>query len=104
MVMSRAEEFVGANPRHASRFTLTTGVAADMTIVSAGPTSLFDTGAYSGNGPTAVGLALFLLSGPYRAAHQDLNGSCVYTNKASSGSCRGPGGPQAVFASDRTWI
>jgi CO/xanthine dehydrogenase Mo-binding subunit len=100
MVMSRAEEFVGANPRHASRFTLTTGVAADMSIVCRRAEVLLDTGAYSGNGPTAVGLALFLLSGPYRAEHQDLHGSCVYTNKASSGSCRGPGGPQAVFASE----
>ena len=100
MVMTRAEEFVGANPRHASRFTLTTGVAADMTIICRRAEVILDTGAYSGNGPTAVGLALFLLSGPYRAEHQDLRGYCVYTNKASSGSCRGPGGPQAVFASE----
>ena len=100
MTMSRAEEFQAANPRHASRITITTGVTEDMKILARRAEVLLDTGAYSGNGPTAVGLAMFLVTGPYRIANVDLVGRCVYTNKASSGSCRGPGGPQAVFAGE----
>ncbi len=100
MVMSRREEFQAANPRHASRITLTTGVTRDMKMVARRAELLFDTGAYSGNGPTAVGLAMFLVTGPYRLEHVDLAGRAVYTNKTSSGSCRGPGGPQAVFAGE----
>jgi CO/xanthine dehydrogenase Mo-binding subunit/aerobic-type carbon monoxide dehydrogenase small subunit (CoxS/CutS family) len=100
MVMSRREEFQAASPRHASRITVTTGVTRDMKIVARRAQLLFDTGAYSGNGPTAVGLAMFLVTGPYRIPNVDLVGKTVYTNKASSGSCRGPGGPQAVFAGE----
>lgn len=100
MVMSRREEFQAASPRHATRITVTTGVNRDMKIVARRAHLLFDTGAYSGNGPTAVGLAMFLITGPYAMDHVDLVGSAVYTNKASSGSCRGPGGPQAVFAGE----
>jgi CO/xanthine dehydrogenase Mo-binding subunit/aerobic-type carbon monoxide dehydrogenase small subunit (CoxS/CutS family) len=100
MVMSRHEEFIGGNPRHASRITVTTGVNDDMTIVCRGGEVQLDTGAFSGNGPTAVGLAMFLLLGPYRVKHVNLVGRAVYTNKPSSGSCRGPGGPQAVFAGE----
>ncbi len=100
MVMSRREEFVGANPRHASRITVTTGVTADMKIVFRRGDVLLDTGAFSGNGPTAVGLAMFLLPGPYKIDNLHLRGRCLYSNKPSSGSCRGPGGPQAVFAGE----
>jgi CO/xanthine dehydrogenase Mo-binding subunit/aerobic-type carbon monoxide dehydrogenase small subunit (CoxS/CutS family) len=100
MVMTRREEFQAASPRHASRITVTTGVNRDMKIVARRAHLLFDTGAYSGNGPTAVGLAMFLVTGPYRIGNVDLVGKTVYTNKASSGSCRGPGGPQAVFAGE----
>lgn len=100
MVMSRREEFQAANPRHASRITITTGVTKDMRILARRAEVLFDTGAYSGNGPTAVGLAMFLVTGPYRIPNVDLVGKAIYTNKASSGSCRGPGGPQAVFAGE----
>ncbi len=100
MLMSRKEEFQAANPRHASRITITTGVNRDMKMVARRAEVLLDTGAYSGNGPTAVGLAMFLVTGPYRLDHVDLSGKAVYTNKASSGSCRGPGGPQAVFAGE----
>ena len=100
MAMSRKEEFQAANPRHASRITITTGVNRDMKMVARRAEVLLDTGAYSGNGPTAVGLAMFLVTGPYRLDNVDLSGKAVYTNKASSGSCRGPGGPQAVFAGE----
>ena len=100
MVMSRREEFQAASPRHATRITITTGVTRDMKIVAWRAHLLFDTGAYSGNGPTAVGLAMFLVTGPYRIPNVDLVGKVIYTNKASSGSCRGPGGPQAVFAGE----
>lgn len=100
MAMSRKEEFQAANPRHASRITITTGVNRDMKMVARRAEVLLDTGAYSGNGPTAVGLAMFLVTGPYRLDNVDLSGKAIYTNKTSSGSCRGPGGPQAVFAGE----
>lgn len=98
MTMTRGEEFVGANPRHASRIRITSAVTAEGRLTGRRAEILMDTGAYSGNGPTATSLAMLLVVGPYRIDNVELIGRCVYTNKASSGSCRGPGGPQAVFA------
>ncbi len=59
---------------------------------------IYDTGAYSGNGPTTVTLSVQLICGLYRIPNLFVEGYCVYTNKMSSGSMRGPSGPQTTFA------
>jgi len=100
IVMSRHDEFQATTTRHASRISITTGVTRDMRIAARRAELDFDTGAYSTDGPTAMNLGMFLVTGPYRIDHIDLVGRAVYTNKTSSGSNRAPGAPQAVFAGE----
>ena len=98
MLMSREEEFETGNARHASVIEITTGVNKDGTITARKAKVIFDTGAYSGNGPVVAGLATLLVPGPYRIDNLKIEGHAVYTNKQNFGSCRGPALPQSVFA------
>lgn len=98
IVLSTEEEFLAGNPRHSCHIWLKSGVKRDGTIVARQARVIFDTGAYSGNGPITVALSTLLVPGPYRVDNIKVEGYCVYTNKMSAGSCRGPSGPQSVFA------
>jgi carbon-monoxide dehydrogenase large subunit len=46
-------------------------------------------------------IAVGMLTGPYRIAHQEFDVTCVVTNKTPSGAYRGFGQPEAVFAMER---
>ena len=98
MQMTREEEFIAGNPRHASIIELTTGLKKDGTITARVAKAIYDTGAYSGNGPVVAGLSTLLLPGPYRMDNLKIDGYAVYTNKLNAGSVRGPAMPQSVFA------
>jgi len=95
---SRDEEFLSTTPRHQTRFWAKSGVKKDGTLVARHVKLVFDTGAYSGNGPTAVTLACQLVGGLYRIPNLLIEGFCVYTNKMNCGSMRGPAAPQTTFA------
>jgi CO/xanthine dehydrogenase Mo-binding subunit len=98
IVYSRAEEFLSTTPRHGTRFWVKSGVKKDGTLVARKVKLVYDTGAYSGNGPTAVTLSCNLVVGLYRIPNQWVEGYCVYTNKMNCGSMRGPSAPQTTFA------
>ena len=98
MQMTREEEFIAGNPRHAAIIELTTGLKKDGTITARVARAIYDTGAYSGNGPVVAGLSTLLLPGPYRMDNVKIEGYAVYTNKLNAGSVRGPALPQSVFA------
>ncbi len=98
--MTRQEEFISGNPRHAMEITIKTGVKKDGTIVARQAKVKSDTGAYAYFGPLATTTAMNLVSGPYRIPNIFVEGLCVYTNKLSCGPCRGPGAPQALFAGE----
>jgi CO/xanthine dehydrogenase Mo-binding subunit len=100
MVATRAEEFQTGNPRHASRVELTTGVMTDGTLVARRAVVIYDTGAYTGQGPYVTASGLVAAFGPYRIEHREGEAFCVYTNKPNSGSYRGYGFPQATFAGE----
>ena len=95
---SRDEEFLSTTPRHQTRFWVKSGVKKDGSLVARHVKLVFDTGAYSGNGPTAVTLACQLVGGLYRIPNLLIEGFCVYTNKMNCGSMRGPAAPQTTFA------
>jgi carbon-monoxide dehydrogenase large subunit len=56
-----------------------------------------DVGAYSGLACAVLALSEFVTVGPYRTPALDIEGACVYTNKAPSSGFRGFGNPQATF-------
>lgn len=98
IVYSRKEEFLAATPRHQAYFWLKSGVKKDGSVMSSQVKLIYDTGAYSGNGPTAVTLSSQLVGGLYRIPNLFIEGYCVYTNKMNFGSMRGPSAPQTTFA------
>lgn len=98
--MTRQEEFISGNPRHAMEIFIKTGVKKDGTLLAREAKLRVDTGAYSYFGPLTTSTAMNLVCGPYNIPNISVEGLCVYTNKISCGPCRGPGAPQALFAGE----
>ncbi len=98
IALSMNEDMISGHPRHPTTIRLKTGVMNDGTLVSREASLVLDTGAYSDFGPQATSMAVTSASGPYKIPNVKLEGSCVYTNNISSGSCRAPGVVQATFA------
>jgi putative selenate reductase molybdopterin-binding subunit len=98
MTLTREEEMATTTLRHPVRVEIKTGAMKDGTLVAQKVKAVFDTGAYSGDGPTAVALAALMSTGPYRFRHVDITGKVAYTNNTPCGSCRCPSGPQMAFA------
>ena len=98
MTLTREEEMATTTLRHSAKVELKTGVKKDGTLVAHRARLLFNTGAYSGDGPTATALATLMATGPYRFPNLDITGLVTYTNNVPCGSCRCPAGPQMAFA------
>jgi len=98
VTLTREEEMATTTLRHSATIQLKTGVNRDGTLVAHQAKLLFDTGAYSGDGPTAVALGTLMATGPYRFEHVDITGVVAYTNNVPCGSVRCPAGPQLAFA------
>jgi carbon-monoxide dehydrogenase large subunit len=98
MVFDYTEEFMAANPRHASTLTLRTGVKRDGTIVAHDSRVVFDGGAYAGFKPAGHLMGVAGVAGPYKALNARIREYMVYTNNPPCGHMRGPGEPQALWA------
>src|SRR3990167_7955781 len=101
IVMSRAEDFQTANPRHPCHMRYKTGVLRDGTIVAREIELVFGTGAFCGNGLVIGQRAEMLATGPYRIPNVKIDLFCVYTNHANCGPYRAPAGPQLAFGSEQ---
>ncbi len=101
IVMSRAEDFQVANPRHPCHMRYKTGVKRDGTIVAREIELVFGTGAFCGNGLVIGQRAEMLATGPYRIPNVKIDLICVYTNHANCGPYRAPAGPQLAFGSEQ---
>ena len=98
MVFDYTEEFMAANPRHASRITVRTGVKRDGAIVAHDVRVVFDSGAYAGYKPAGHLMGVAGAGGPYRVANTRVTEYMVYTNNPPCGHMRGPGEPQGLWA------
>ncbi len=93
---SREEDFLSTS-RHPTTIRLKTGIKRDGTIIARYASALFDCGAYARH--THVNSIVgHTFVGSYKAPNVLYEGTCVYTNNPPSGSYRGFGGPQPVFA------
>ncbi|MBI4203313.1 MAG: molybdopterin-dependent oxidoreductase, partial [Chloroflexi bacterium] len=98
MAMDYVEEFMAANPRHASVIKLRTGVKRDGTLTAHQATVVFNSGAYGGFKPGVNLGGGGHAGGAYRIPHVDIQVLMVYTNTVPCGHYRAPGEPQALFA------
>jgi carbon-monoxide dehydrogenase large subunit len=102
MVMTYAEELMAANPRHAAKMVVKTGVKKDGTLVARQIQAFWNGGAYGAmkpiptvNLPGAVKAA-----GAYRIPHVKIDSYAVYTNSVPCGHFRSPGMVQLIFAGE----
>ncbi len=102
IILTREEEFSATRPRHPTVITCKLGVKKDGTIVAKEMVNIFDSGAYSDDGPGVAGFGSLMARGPYRVPDLKIEGYCVYTNKVKTGAFRGFGNPQTGFASEST--
>jgi len=98
IVMTREEEFISSNPRHASIVEIKTGCMKDGTLVARQARLLYDTGGYAASGTLVINVGTLKVFGPYKIPNVKADGYCIYTNNPKTGAMRGFGSPQAVFA------
>lgn len=98
MSFDYSEEFLAANPRHASVMYVRTGVKRDGTIVAHDVQVVFNSGAYAGFKPAGHLGGVAGAGGPYRIPNTRVLEYMVYTHTVPCGHMRGPGEPQGVFA------
>lgn len=98
IVMDYEEEFIAANPRHASIVTVKTGVGKDGVIISQHVEIIYDSGAYAAFKPLGYLTGAHACLGPYRIPNVLIEEKIVYTNTVPCGHMRGPGDPQGFFA------
>jgi carbon-monoxide dehydrogenase large subunit len=102
IVLSGVEELSAANPRHAARVWVRTGLCHDGRLVARSVRVEFDGGAYAGYKPIpGVNLAgRYWSVGPYRIPHVRFESTVVYTNNPPAGHMRAPGEAQLIFATE----
>jgi carbon-monoxide dehydrogenase large subunit len=100
--MTYAEELAAANPRHAARIHLRTGVDAAGRFVAHEARLLFNGGAYAAAKPLPhLGLPGGTQTmAAYRIPNVAIEALTVYTNTAPGGHMRSPGEVQALFAGE----
>ncbi len=96
--MTRNEEFIATNSRHAMTIKLKTGVKADGTIIAQDLEIIANTGAYGNHGKTVVFLSGYIPLGLYRCDNKRFTAYAVYTNTMPGGAFRGYGATQGTFA------
>ncbi|MEM4417860.1 MAG: xanthine dehydrogenase family protein molybdopterin-binding subunit, partial [Nitrososphaerota archaeon] len=98
MVFSRFEEMAAGTPQTMLRFSLKSGVSKNGAILARLVKVVMDAGAYAGDAPVDVNIALLITTGAYKVENVYAEGYAVYTNKPRCGAFRSVGAPQATFA------
>jgi CO/xanthine dehydrogenase Mo-binding subunit len=97
-IQNRVGESMVTTRRHNMQARMRTAATKDGRLLGREVECLFDTGAYADNGPRVVATAGDAAPGPYRWSAYRVDASCVYTNRAPSGSYR------AFGATHLQWI
>ena len=100
ITLTREEVFYAHRGRHPTLMRLTTGVAADGSIVAMDLETLLDGGAYGSYGPASTLYTGQLQTVTYRVPRYRFRGCRTFTNKPPCGPKRGHGTPQPRFAQE----
>ena len=96
--MDREDSMVMHTKRHPFVISHKTGVTSDGMLVADESRIIGDTGAYASLGVFVIVRATFHTVGAYEVPNVKADSFLVYTNNTYTGSLRGFGGPQAIFA------
>jgi len=96
--LDRADSMVMHTKRHPFVITHKTGVSKDGMLVADESKIVGDTGAYASLGVYVIVRATFHTVGAYEVPNVKADSFLVYTDNTYTGSLRGFGGPQAIFA------
>ena len=97
MVLTREEDFIDTRPAPPSTITVKLGADKEGRLTAASVTLIFDSGAFYGELPMAMGGSINALS-PYTIPNFKVDCYDVFTNKTPTGSYRAPNTPQSAFA------
>jgi CO/xanthine dehydrogenase Mo-binding subunit len=97
-----AEELTAMHPRNPSHVRIKAGAKQDGTLTAWEAEVHFATGAYAAYDivPSAGGLLVAGITGPYRTPNVTIDSFQVYTNTIACGYMRGPGPFQSTFAAE----
>jgi CO/xanthine dehydrogenase Mo-binding subunit len=96
--MDREDSMVMHTKRHPFVISHKTGVTSDGMLVADESKIVGDTGAYASLGVFVIVRATFHTVGAYEVPNVKADSYLVYTDNTYTGSLRGFGGPQAIFA------
>jgi len=96
--LDREESMIMHTKRHPFVITHKTGVTSDGMLVADESKIVGDTGAYASLGVFVIVRATFHTVGAYEVPNVKADSFLVYTDNTYTGSLRGFGGPQAIFA------
>jgi len=96
--MDREDSMIMHTKRHPFVISHKTGVSKDGMLLADESKIVGDTGAYASLGVFVIVRATFHTVGAYEVPNVKADSNLVYTNNTYTGSLRGFGGPQAVFA------
>ena len=102
-IETRREHFVCTAHSREQDHEVELALDADGVVLGLRALVTADLGAYTrGLGVLCPSITAGSLLGPYRIKHYQATVRCALTNKAPAGAYRGAGGPEAVFALERT--
>lgn len=100
MSMTRKESMIAHTKRHPAIIHHKTGVKSNGKLMASEVQIVLDGGAYASLGVLVIVRATFHANGPYDIPNVKNDGYKVYTNNTYTGSFRGFGAPQAIFAAE----
>ncbi|MDD3417996.1 MAG: xanthine dehydrogenase family protein molybdopterin-binding subunit [Eubacteriales bacterium] len=100
--LTREESIRESYKRHPIEFEVKLGATKDGILKVMHVDSISDAGAYTNMSPPVAYKTATLGPGPYRLDHVDYRARAVLTNNNHTGSMRGFGTPQAIFAMENS--
>ena len=97
-VLTREESIEQSYKRHPFDLKVRAGATGEGLLTALSVESVADGGAYTNMSPGVIFKAVSLGTGPYRIPNTFTRSRVVFTNNIVSGSFRGFGNPQAIFA------
>lgn len=99
-VLTREESIRESYKRHPFRFHIRLGASKDGTLQAMHAEAVADSGAYANWACGVIGKAAHLGPGPYRNPNVLYEAKAIATNNIHTGSMRGFGTPQAIYATE----